>query len=167
MSRARPALLLVSSLGAAILVASAFSEPGDRRAGQYRPCYDPNQRATIVAGVIRYCGPATARLSVFAGVRFGNGLCFYLGENFVASVIIELGSRGVNRKTNNGFRYIRIHLSARPGLNEANVLAYSKGRRWRGKVVSRYYARPNPSAGTFVAHGRQGSRGRATGSFSC
>lgn len=130
----------------------------------YRACHG-DSRAEIVNGVIRYCGPAAVRLSVFPGVVFANGTCRWLSESNAPFMTLDVGSESLNRKTNSGLRFLHLSLSTRPRLNGAQIVAYSKGKRWRGAVISKY--KGTLRAGTFVARGDRGSRGRATGSVSC
>src|SRR5437867_10987422 len=68
-------------------------------------------KATIVQGVVRYCGPATARLSVFSGVTFKNGTCKRSRVNGVPLLTLGLGTRTQNAATNNGRTYLGLTIS--------------------------------------------------------
>jgi len=164
-----PALAVVTVAAAALLVTTAVSAPSERRHSLYRPCFGDSHVGTIANGVIRYCGPANARLSVFPGVRFQNGSCYFYSttsrSGWAGVVNVELGSRSFNRKTNKGLRYMVLSAAALPRPNGTSVTAYSKGKRWHGAIVSPYDGKSH--AGRFVARGDQGSHGRATGSFRC
>lgn len=121
-------------------------------------------KATIVGQVVHYCGPASARLSIFP-VTFKNGTCKRLKLNSGPLLSLGLGTRTQNVATNGGLTYLGLTVSgplSRP--TGGGVIAYYKGKRWGGKGVS---FRASASGGTFVVQGINGSRGRASGSFHC
>ena len=130
---------------------------------------DPAARAvckpTIVKSVVRYCGPATARLSVFSGVTFKNGTCKRQTVNGAPLLSLGLGARSQNAATNSGLTYFGLTISGLPSRpTGGGVIAYYKGKRWGGRGVS---FKGSASGGTFVLKGINGSRGKATGSFRC
>jgi hypothetical protein len=128
-------------------------------------------RPTISSTAIRYCGPATARLSVFPGVTFRGGRC-KAGTGLAPTLSLKLGARSLKNPfqtggTNSGLPYFDLSVSG--PLNNptgGGVIAFSKGRHWYGRGVS---FKGNAHSGTFVAEGipQRGSHGRATGSYRC
>jgi hypothetical protein len=128
-----------------------------------RPCYG-QLLATVRNSVVRFCGPAQARLNVFPGAVFQNGTCVRERRFETQSLVIELGSRSLDNKRNRGFRYMHLALWSAPRAAMGTVTAYSKGKRWDGFLVTAY--KPNTTAGRFVAQA-QYSRKRVTGSFRC
>ena len=122
-------------------------------------------KPSIANRVVRYCGPATARLSVFPGVTFKNGTCRHQTLSGVPLLSLGLGSRSQNARTNNGLTYLGLTVSgpaSRP--TGGGVIAYYKSKRWGGRGVS---FTGSATHGTFVIKGINGSRGTAKGSFSC
>ena len=122
-------------------------------------------KSTIVQGVVHYCGPATARLSVFPGVTFKNGTCKRQTLNSGPLLSLGLGARSQNAATNSGLTYLGLTVSgplSKP--TGGGVIAYYKSKRWGGRGVS---FRASASGGTFVVKGINGSRGTASGSFHC
>ena len=119
----------------------------------------------IVSGVVRYCGPATAHLSVFPGVTFRNGTCKRQVVKGVPLLVLGMGARTQNAATNGGLAYFGLTVSG-PAAHPTGggVIAYWKGKRWGGRGVS---FSGSASGGTFVARGINGSRGTARGSFRC
>jgi hypothetical protein len=122
-------------------------------------------KPTIVNRVVRYCGPATARLSVFSGVTFRNGTCKRQTVNGVSLLSLGLGSRSQNVRTNSGLTYFGLTISGPPSRpTGGGVIAYYKSKRWGGRGVS---FKGNATSGTFVIKGINGSRGTASGRFHC
>jgi hypothetical protein len=122
-------------------------------------------KTTIVKGVVKYCGPATARLSVFPGVTFRNGTCKRQTLNSGPLLSLGLGARSQNAATNGGLAYLGLTISgplSKP--TGGGVIAYYKSKRWGGRGVS---FKATGSGGTFVVKGINGSRGTASGSFRC
>jgi hypothetical protein len=122
-------------------------------------------KTTIVQGVVRYCGPATARLSVFSGVTFKNGTCRRTRVNGAPLLTLGLGSRTQNAATNGGRTYLGLTISgplSRP--TGGGVIAYYKSKRWGGRGVS---FTASAAGGRFLVKGINGSKGSGTGSFSC
>jgi hypothetical protein len=122
-------------------------------------------KSTIVQGVVHYCGPATARLSVFPGVTFKNGTCRRQTLNSGPLLSLGLGARSQNAATNSGLTYLGLTVSgplSRP--TGGGVIAYYKSKRWGGRGVS---FKATSRGGTFVVKGINGSRGTASGSFHC
>jgi hypothetical protein len=119
----------------------------------------------IVSAVVRYCGPATGRLSVFPGVTFRNGTCKRQVVNGVPLLSLGIGARSRNATTNNGLPYFGLTISGPPSRpTGGGVIAYWKSKRWGGRGVS---FSGSASGGTFVVRGINGSRGMARGSFHC
>ncbi len=119
----------------------------------------------IVQSVVRYCGPATARLSVFPGVTFKNGTCTRQTLKSGPLLALGLGARSQNAATNSGLAYLGLTISgplSKP--TGGGVIAYYKSKRWGGRGVS---FKASGSGGTFVVKGINGSRGTASGSFHC
>jgi hypothetical protein len=122
-------------------------------------------KPTVAKGIIRYCGPATARLSVFSGVTFRKGTCRRQKVNGVPLLTLGLGARSQNAATNSGLTYLGLTISGPPSRpTGGGVIAYYKSKRWGGRGVS---FKGSASGGTFVLKGINGSRGRARGSFRC
>jgi hypothetical protein len=122
-------------------------------------------KPTIVQGVVRYCGPATARLSVFPGVTFKNGTCKRQTLNSGPLLSLGLGARSRNAATNSGLAYYGLTVSgplSKP--TGGGVIVYYKSKRWGGRGVS---FKATSSGGTFVVKGINGSSGTASGSFHC
>jgi hypothetical protein len=149
------AAVLAVALVAGVSVAAA--KPDTFRALLCKP--------TIVQGVVKYCGPATARLSVFRGVTFKNGTCKRQTLNSGPLLSLGLGARSQNAATNSGLAYYGLTISgplSKP--TGGGVIVYYKSKRWGGRGVS---FKANGSGGTFVVRGINGSRGTASGSFHC
>jgi hypothetical protein len=122
-------------------------------------------KPAIVKKVVRYCGPATAKLSVFSGVTFKNGTCKHQKVNGVPLLTLGLGMRSQNAATNNGLTYLGLTVSGPPSRpTGGGVIAYYKGKRWGGRGVS---FKGTATSGRFVVRGINGSRGTATGSYHC
>ncbi len=122
-------------------------------------------KPTIVQGVVKYCGSATARLSVFPGVTFKNGTCKRQTLNSGPLLSLGLGARSQNASTNSGLAYYGLTVSgplSKP--SGGGVIVYYKSKRWGGRGVS---FKATSSGGTFVVKGINGSRGTASGSFHC
>jgi hypothetical protein len=152
---------MVRSLAVAAVVALTAGATVAGAGGVARLACKPR----IVNRVVRYCGPATARLSVFSGVTFKNGSCKRQGVGALARLTVVLGARSQNAATNSGLPYFGLTVSgplSRP--TGGGVIAYWKSKRWGGRGVS---FRGNASGGTFVARGINGSSGIARGSFRC
>jgi len=151
--RAAAALSLALLAGASV----AAAKPDAFRALLCKP--------TIVQGVVKYCGPATARLSVFRGVTFKNGTCKRQTLSSGPLLSLGLGARSQNAATNSGLAYLGLTVSgplSKP--TGGGVIAYYKSKRWGGRGVS---FRATASGGTFVVKGINGSNGTASGSFHC
>jgi hypothetical protein len=122
-------------------------------------------KPTIVQKVVRYCGSATARLSIFAGDTFKNGTCKRQTLRSGPLLSLGLGARSQNAATNSGLTSLGLTVSgplSKP--TGGGVIAYYKSKRWGGRGVS---FRATASGGTFVVKGINGSTGTASGSFRC
>ena len=157
MKRASLGGFLALALALAVGVSVAAARPDSVRA---LLC-----KSTIVQGVVHYCGPATARLSIFPGVTFKNGTCKRQTLNSGPLLSLGVGARSRNAATNSGLTYLGLTVSgplSKP--TGGGVIAYYKSKRWGGKGVS---FRASASGGTFVVKGINGSSGTASGSFHC
>jgi hypothetical protein len=155
----RFAALAIAAL--ALLVGTAVSVAAAGPAAGTRALCKP----AIVNQVVRYCGPATARLSVFSGVTFRRGTCKRQTVNGVSLLSLGLGSRSQNARTNSGLTYLGLTISGPPSRpTGGGVIAYYKSKRWGGRGVS---FKGSATSGTFVVKGINGSHGTATGSFHC
>jgi hypothetical protein len=116
--------------------------------------------------VAHYCGPATARLSIFAAARFRHGSCTRRRVGSVRLLQVRIGARSLTgSSTNAGLPYFSLGLvAARSGQKSGNVIAFFRARRWVGRVGS---FKGDQNGGTFVAQGIAGSRGRTRGRFRC
>ncbi len=142
---------LIATLGSPALAAGTHSAPVVGT-----PCLP------ISRDVAHYCGPATARLSVFPGVVFRSGSCTRKKVNDVQLLQIRIGSRSLDgSRTNDGLPLFSLGLS---GSRDGSVVAYYKSKRWFGRAVS---FKGDAHGGTFVTQGVAGSRGRAAGRFRC
>ena len=156
MKRASTGSVVVAALAVALLVGVSVAA-----AGPHSLLCKP----TIVQKVVRYCGPATARLSIFGGVTFKNGTCKRQTLSSGPLLSLGLGARSQNAATNSGLTYLGLTVSgplSKP--TGGGVIAYYKGKRWGGRGVS---FRARASGGTFVVKGINGSTGTASGSFRC
>jgi hypothetical protein len=119
----------------------------------------------LVGHSVVYCGTATARLSVFTCAVFKSGSCQTTKVNGVPHFAVRLGARTQNARTNDGRPYFGlIETGSLQNPTGGGAIAYWKGKRWGGVGVA---FKGSASGGTFVARGINGSRGRASGSFTC
>jgi hypothetical protein len=131
-------------------------------AGAAGAACDPN--GTLQGTVVHFCGPATARLSVFSGVTFKGGTCSTKRDASV-TFRLSIGTRTQDARHNKGLPYFGISLSGPlSSPTGGGVIAYWKGRRWGGAGTSFH---GDARAGTFSLRGINGSPGTATGSFHC
>ena len=150
----------IGAVTVAVAVALAVGVSVAPAGGEAQTC-----KPRIASGVVRYCGPATAHLSVFPGVTFRNGTCKRQVVKGVPLLVLGLGARTQNAATNGGLPYFGLTVSGPVSHpTGGGVIAYWKGKRWGGRGVS---FSGSASGGTFVARGINGSRGTARGSFRC
>jgi hypothetical protein len=124
-----------------------------------------NPVGKLVGHTAVYCGPAVARLSTFAGAVFKNGSCQTTTVNGVPHFSVKLGARTQNARTNDTRPYFGLIVTGSlASPTGGGVIAYWKGKRWGGAGVS---FTGNARAGSFVAVGINGSRGRASGRYRC
>ena len=120
----------------------------------------------VHAGITRYCGPATARLSAFPRIVFSGGSCTTRMSGGVQLLTIRIGAKSpLPGLTNDGLTFFTLQLTgplAHP--TSGLVLAYLRSKYWQGRTVS---FRGTTRAGTFLAEGVFPSRGQASGSFRC
>ena len=112
---------------------------------------------------MRFCGPATAKLSVFPGVTFKGGTCSTKHSGAVVFTL-KIGTRTTDRK-NSGLPFFAVIITgslAHP--SGGGITAYSKGKLWYGAGTS---FKGTASSGSFTAVGAGGSKGTATGSYHC
>jgi hypothetical protein len=129
-------------------------------------------RPQVTAVAIRYCGRATARLSLFPGVVFRNGTCSLHSGGLSPTLSLKLGTRSLKNPfqaggNNSGLAY--FDLSVVGPLNNptgGGVIVFFKGKHFYGSGVS---FEGNTRTGRFVVQGirARGSQGRATGSYRC
>ncbi len=120
----------------------------------------------ISSNVAHYCGPATARLSVFPAAFFRHGSCARKRVGGVRLLQVRIGARSLDgSNTNGGLPFFSLGLAgSRSQPKSGNVIAYFRSRRWVGRVGS---FKGDEDGGTFVAQGIAGSRGRASARFRC
>jgi hypothetical protein len=147
----------------ALTVAAVLSGGGVPQAGAQACTYKPYGK--IVNGVVRFCGPATAKLSAFPGVTFRNGQCYQPKNNGNIAFELKMGARTLNMRTNGGMPSFELIVSG--SLSHptgGGVIAYWNGKRWGGPGIS---FKGDARSGTFVVRGINGSHGTATGSYRC
>src|SRR5919199_4358917 len=142
----------VGRVTAAAAVALAVGVSVAAAGGEAEMC-----KPRIAGGVVRYCGPATAHLSVFPGVTFRNGTCKRQVVKGVPLLVLGMGARTQNAATNGGLAYFGLTVSG-PAAHPTGGggVALWKGERWGGRGVS---FSGSASGGAFVARGINGSRG--------
>jgi hypothetical protein len=123
-----------------------------------------NPNGALQGTVVRFCGPATARLSVFPGLIFKGGTCSTKRDGSV-TFKLAIGTRTQDARHNKGLPYFGLTVTG-PLSNPTGggVIAYSNGKRWGGAGTS---FRGNARAGSFRLRGINGSSGTASGSFEC
>ena len=159
----RPPMLLAQmlvALGIAVIVMSPPRSASHAKAGATTAC------VRIEGNVAHYCGPATARLSVFPAAFFRHGSCARKRASGVRLLQVRIGARSLDGSgTNGGLPYFSLGIAGSHSKPKSgNVIAYYRSRRWVGRVGS---FGGGEDGGTFVAQGIAGSRGRATGRFRC
>jgi hypothetical protein len=129
-------------------------------AGTAKPC------VRLSRNVAHYCGPATARLSVFPLAFFRHGLCTRKRVGAVRLFQVRVGARSLDgSRANDGLPYFSLgSAGSRSQRASGNVIAFFRSKRWIGRVLS---LNSNRGGGTFVAEGFGGNRGRARGQFRC
>jgi hypothetical protein len=154
-ARAAVAVGIAAMMGTLPYPASSHSAVGSAT-----PC------VRISRNVAHYCGPASARLSVFRSALFRGGFCARKRVDGIGLLQVRIGARSLDgSRTNDGLPYFSLGITGSPsGAKSGNVIAYYRSRRWIGRIVS---FRGNAHGGTFAAQGVGGSRGRATASFRC
>jgi len=152
----RPA---IAALAAAALVAAA---------AQAGPPATANSSLCVYAysDITRYCGAATARLSIFPGILFSSGSCTRRRSGGVQLLTIRIGAKSLAlRLTNDGLTLFTLQLTGPLSHPTSGfVLAYFKSKYWQGRSVS---FRGGARSGTFLAEAVFPSRGHATGSYRC
>jgi hypothetical protein len=118
------------------------------------------------ANVARYCGSASARLSVFPDALFRGGFCARTMIAGSALLQVRIGAKALDGSwANDGLSYFSLGFAdSRSQQRSGNVIAFFRSKRWLGRVVS---SKRKRDGGTFVAQGVAGSRGRASGRFRC
>jgi hypothetical protein len=120
----------------------------------------------VHAGITRYCGPATARLSAFPQIVFSGGSCTTRMSGGVQLLTIRIGAKSPHPGlTNDGLAFFTLQLTGPLARSTSGlVLAYLRSKYWQGRTVS---FRGSTRAGTFLAEAVFPSRGQASGSFRC
>lgn len=151
--------LAVAGLAAAALIV-ADARPRPPAGTDSSPCLH------VRAGITRYCGPATARLSTFPGMVVSGGFCTKRSSGGVQLLTIRIGAKSpVPGLTNGGLTLFTLQLTGPPTHPTSGlVLAFSRSKYWQGRTVS---FRGDARAGTFLAKAVFPSRGQASGSFRC
>jgi hypothetical protein len=157
--------MLRACLGLAVTMVAAIGllpprSTSDSAAGNATAC------VRISRNVAHYCGPATARLSVFPAAFFRHGSCTRKQVGGVRLLQVRIGARLLDgSSTNGGLPYLSLGIAgSRSRPTSGNVIGYFRSRRWVGRIES---FRGDEEAGAFVAQGIAGSRGRARGRFDC
>ncbi len=158
--RSSATLAAGATLAAAVALVSASAITTSADAGGTASC-----KTRLINRAVHYCGPATARLSVFAGVTFRHGTCRHQTLKSGPLLSVGLGVRTQNTRTNKGQAYFGLTISGKLSKpTGGGVIAYANGKRWGGRGVS---FNGTARGGTFVVRGISGSRGTATGRFQC
>ena len=155
-----------AALAAALALAGVLtvSTSAGRRPLQRTVCTE-QIKATVVHGVLQYCGKATAEISVFRGTTFRGGACTVTTRFNFPSLSVYIGQRTLNRRTNGGRAFFSLRISGDPPrLSSMDVLAYAKRKRWSGVGVA---FNLKSGRGTFTARGVSPSHGKASGTFRC
>lgn len=126
----------------------------------------PRQCVRLRGNVARYCGPASARLSVFPDALFRGGSCARKRVTGIDLLQVRIGAKSLDGSlTNGGLSYFSLGIAeSHSKPTSGNVIAYDRSQRWVGRVVS---LQGGAGGGAFVARAVAGSRGRASGRFSC
>ena len=153
----RAAVLAAATVAACALVAPSLGAPQRSVRAGCAP--------TFVAGAMRFCGPASARVSIFPGVTFRGGTCKQEVVAGEPTLTLELGQLVPGSKTNGGRQYLKMGISG-PLTQPTGgyLIAFYRGRRWSGVGESLKATR---RAGSFVARATPPSHGTAKGSFRC
>jgi hypothetical protein len=159
---------LIGSVVAGVLLALGTTGAGAGSASHNGNCITGRK----VGNTIRYCGPATARLSKFPGVVFKNGTCHRTTVNGHQAVFLKLGARSLSDPItkggrNGGLTYYDVSIIGPfSHATGGGVIAFYKGRHWYGRGTS---FKGSARGGRFTARGiaQRGSTGAATGSFRC
>ena len=157
-------ILGTASLAVAVPVIAALiavaSQPGPLIGATDRPCMH------VHGGITRYCGPATARLSVFPRILFRGGSCTKRMSGGVQLLTIRIGAKTpVPGLTNDSLMLFTLQMTG-PLRHPTSgvVLAYLGSKYWQGRTVS---FRGDTRVGSFLAEAVYPSRGHASGSFRC
>ncbi len=126
----------------------------------------PTQCVRVSTNVARYCGPASARLSVFPDALFRGGFCARKVVGGIGLLQVRIGAKALDgTRANDGLSYFSLGFAdARAKPRSGNVIAFFRSRRWFGRVVS---SNGTTDGGTFVAQGVAGSHGSVSGQFRC
>jgi hypothetical protein len=156
----RLARAVVAASAAATVGMLAPSSSSDSAVGSATRC------VRINGATARYCGPATARLSVFPGAVFRNGFCTRKRVDSIDLLQVRIGARSLDGdRTNDGLTYFSLGSAASASQpRSGNVIAYYRSKRWFGRIVS---FKREPRGGAFVSRGVAGMGGRAIARFRC
>jgi len=159
-----PMLLACAALPVAIAVTTVMLRPGSTSDGA------SGRAATVCdhirGNAVRYCGRATARLSVFPTARFRQGSCVRKRAGGTRLLQVRIGARSLDgSRTNDGLAYFSLGITdSRSQRVSGNVLAYYRSRRWIGRISS---FNGGEDGGTFITLSIAASARHATGRFSC
>jgi hypothetical protein len=156
------ALAIIAASAAAVTVAGATAA---RPTSPAQTICGGDIKAIVIGGVVHYCGPAVAHVSRFPRVRFRGGSCTWSVRAGFRLLDVYIGSVTVNVKTNSGraFFSLRVYGSP-PRPRGADVEIFARGKRWSGTTRS---LRITETSGRFVAQPLNGSKGWASGTYTC
>ncbi len=162
---------LVAAAAAVIVTALSVSPAGGATSRESAKQHPSACAPKFSRGAMHLCGPATARLSVFAGFTFRNGTCKRLTVAGEPQLVLELGALTPGSATNGGLSYLKIEIDgplSQP--TSGSVISWHDGKRWAGTGES---FKGTARGGTFIVSGGYGLHPpayggrRATGSFRC
>ena len=156
----RPGLVRVAVVAVALTAVFAAVGPAGPAAGDGLRC------ARSSGNIIRYCGPAEARLTAFADVAFRRGSCTRRQTGGVLLLNVRIGARALGRsRSNAGLTMFSLDLTGpRSHPTSGLVVAYVESKVWQGRPT---WFRGDAGGGSFRAAGIFPTRGGAAGSFRC
>jgi hypothetical protein len=156
----RPSLVRSAVVTVALTAVFSAVGPAGPAAGDGLGC------ARSSGNIIRYCGPAEARLTAFADVAFRRGSCMQRQTGGVPLLHVRIGSKALGRsRSNAGLTMFSLELTGpRSHPTSGLVVAYAQSRVWQGRAT---WFRGDAGGGSFRAAGIFPTRGGAAGSFRC
>jgi hypothetical protein len=122
-----------------------------------------------------YCGPATARMSIFAGFTFRGGSCTHTVEAGMSVLRVLIGQvDGSNERTNGGKPFFRLYVNLngpRSSPSSAFLDVFKDSKRYHAENILGTRVRVDENGGTFffkvlVVHDIPSMK-EFTGSFTC